>query len=164
MPRLACRSCGARHRLFDREQRKRRRLKLPARRKTKYSITSLVSSKLGALMFSTCVLLPIYFFAYKSHILPVGPLSSLGTIPDKYDVAIFTACGALHNMVVDTVAQGQACILASSPLENGYEFIANNERAISYGPHAPRVVKAVIEARDSTECRQRPRQKYRSVR
>ncbi|KAG9313165.1 hypothetical protein JVU11DRAFT_6616 [Chiua virens] len=35
---------------------------------------------------------------------------TLGTIPDKYDVAISTACGALHNMVVDTVAQGQACI------------------------------------------------------
>ncbi|KAF8129892.1 RecF/RecN/SMC [Boletus edulis] len=39
-----------------------------------------------------------------------GRLGSLGTIPDKYDVAISTACGALHNMVVDTVAQGQACI------------------------------------------------------
>ncbi|KAH0827758.1 SMCs flexible hinge [Lanmaoa asiatica] len=31
-------------------------------------------------------------------------------IPDRYDVAISTACSALHNMVVDTVAQGQACI------------------------------------------------------
>ncbi|KAF8844243.1 RecF/RecN/SMC protein [Paxillus ammoniavirescens] len=39
-----------------------------------------------------------------------GRLGSLGTIPDKYDVAISTACGALHNMVVDTVSQGQACI------------------------------------------------------
>ncbi|KIJ66611.1 hypothetical protein HYDPIDRAFT_26944 [Hydnomerulius pinastri MD-312] len=39
-----------------------------------------------------------------------GRLGSLGTIPDKYDVAVSTACGALHNMVVDTVAQGQACI------------------------------------------------------
>ncbi|KAI6154283.1 hypothetical protein BKA82DRAFT_4099537 [Pisolithus tinctorius] len=29
---------------------------------------------------------------------------------DKYDVAVSTACGALHNMVVDTVEQGQACI------------------------------------------------------
>jgi structural maintenance of chromosome 4 len=34
----------------------------------------------------------------------------LGTIPDKYDVAISTACGALNNLVVDTVEQGQACI------------------------------------------------------
>ena len=34
----------------------------------------------------------------------------MGTIPDKYDVAVSTACGALNNLVVDTVEQGQACI------------------------------------------------------
>ncbi|OCH95713.1 RecF/RecN/SMC protein [Obba rivulosa] len=39
-----------------------------------------------------------------------GRLGSLGTIPDKYDVAVSTACGALYNLVVDTVDQGQACI------------------------------------------------------
>ncbi|PIL31300.1 hypothetical protein GSI_05998 [Ganoderma sinense ZZ0214-1] len=39
-----------------------------------------------------------------------GRLGALGTIPDKYDVAVSTACGALGNMVVDTVEQGQACI------------------------------------------------------
>lgn len=39
-----------------------------------------------------------------------GRLGSLGTIPDKYDVAVSTACSALNNMVVDKVAQGQACI------------------------------------------------------
>ncbi|KAH8094744.1 RecF/RecN/SMC [Cristinia sonorae] len=39
-----------------------------------------------------------------------GRLGSLGTIPDKYDVAISTACSALNNLVVDTVEQGQACI------------------------------------------------------
>ncbi|KAF8899368.1 hypothetical protein BD779DRAFT_1607830 [Infundibulicybe gibba] len=39
-----------------------------------------------------------------------GRLGSLGTIPDKYDVAISTACGSLHHMVVDKVDQGQACI------------------------------------------------------
>ncbi|KAF8640540.1 hypothetical protein AX17_000202 [Amanita inopinata Kibby_2008] len=39
-----------------------------------------------------------------------GRLGSLGTIPDKYDVAASTACGSLNNMVVDTVEQGQACI------------------------------------------------------
>ncbi|KAI0066534.1 hypothetical protein BV25DRAFT_1849078 [Artomyces pyxidatus] len=39
-----------------------------------------------------------------------GRLGTLGTIDDKYDVAISTACGQLHNMVVDTVDQGQACI------------------------------------------------------
>jgi structural maintenance of chromosome 4 len=39
-----------------------------------------------------------------------GRLGSLGTIPDKYDVAISTACSALNNLVVDTVEQGQGCI------------------------------------------------------
>ncbi|EIW64469.1 RecF/RecN/SMC protein [Trametes versicolor FP-101664 SS1] len=39
-----------------------------------------------------------------------GRLGSLGTIEDKYDIAISTACGQLGNMVVDTVEQGQACI------------------------------------------------------
>jgi len=37
-------------------------------------------------------------------------LGDLGTIDDKYDVAVTTACGALNNLVVDTVEQGQACI------------------------------------------------------
>ncbi|KAK2462864.1 hypothetical protein APHAL10511_005062 [Amanita phalloides] len=39
-----------------------------------------------------------------------GRLGSLGTIPDKYDVAVSTACGSLNHMVVDIVEQGQACI------------------------------------------------------
>ncbi|KAI0673837.1 RecF/RecN/SMC protein [Trametes maxima] len=39
-----------------------------------------------------------------------GRLGSLGTIPDKYDVAVSTACNQLNHMVVDTVEQGQACI------------------------------------------------------
>ncbi|KAH8993877.1 SMCs flexible hinge [Lactarius hatsudake] len=38
-----------------------------------------------------------------------GPLRSLGTIPDEYDVAITTTCGSLNDMVVDTAQQGQAC-------------------------------------------------------
>ncbi|KAH9032484.1 SMCs flexible hinge [Lactarius pseudohatsudake] len=38
-----------------------------------------------------------------------GPLRSLGTIPDEYDVAITTACGSLNDMVADTAQQGQAC-------------------------------------------------------
>lgn len=39
-----------------------------------------------------------------------GRLGDLGVIDDKYDVAVTTACGALQNLVVDTVEQGQACI------------------------------------------------------
>ncbi|PPQ96365.1 hypothetical protein CVT26_004967 [Gymnopilus dilepis] len=40
-----------------------------------------------------------------------GRLGSLGTIPDKYDVAISTACGGMLNfMVIDKVNQGQVCL------------------------------------------------------
>lgn len=39
-----------------------------------------------------------------------GRLGDLGTIDDKYDVAVTTACGALNHLVVDTVAQAQACV------------------------------------------------------
>jgi structural maintenance of chromosome 4 len=49
-------------------------------------------------------------FSSEPHVTEQGRLGSLGTIPDKYDVAITTACGSLNNMVVDTVQQGQACI------------------------------------------------------
>lgn len=47
---------------------------------------------------------------HPNSILAQGRLGSLGTIPDKYDVAVSTACGALNNLVVDTVEQGQGCI------------------------------------------------------
>ncbi|KAJ7045435.1 hypothetical protein C8F04DRAFT_1173499 [Mycena alexandri] len=39
-----------------------------------------------------------------------GRLGNLGTIPDKYDIAISTACSGLHHMVVDRVEQAQSCI------------------------------------------------------
>lgn len=39
-----------------------------------------------------------------------GRLGNLGTIDEKYDVAISTACPALENMVVDSVETGQGCI------------------------------------------------------
>ncbi|KAL4881066.1 RecF/RecN/SMC [Aspergillus karnatakaensis] len=39
-----------------------------------------------------------------------GRLGNLGTIDEKFDVAISTACPALENMVVDTVEVGQQCI------------------------------------------------------
>lgn len=37
-------------------------------------------------------------------------MGNLGTINQKYDVAISTACPQLDNMVVDTVESGQQCI------------------------------------------------------
>lgn len=39
-----------------------------------------------------------------------GRLGNLGTIDQKYDVAISTACPALNNLVVDSVEVGQQCI------------------------------------------------------
>ncbi|KAL9603709.1 MAG: hypothetical protein Q9219_001028 [cf. Caloplaca sp. 3 TL-2023] len=39
-----------------------------------------------------------------------GRLGNLGTIDQKYDVAISTACPSLENMVVDSVEVGQHCI------------------------------------------------------
>lgn len=39
-----------------------------------------------------------------------GRLGSLGTIDQKYDVAVSTACPALDNLVVDTVAAGESCV------------------------------------------------------
>jgi structural maintenance of chromosome 4 len=39
-----------------------------------------------------------------------GRLGNLGTIDQKYDVAISTACPSLDNMVVDSVEVGQQCI------------------------------------------------------
>ena len=39
-----------------------------------------------------------------------GRLGDLGTIDDKYDVAVTTACGALNHLVVETVAQAQHCV------------------------------------------------------
>ncbi len=39
-----------------------------------------------------------------------GRLGDLGTIDEKYDVAISTACPSLENMVVDSVEVGQQCI------------------------------------------------------
>jgi structural maintenance of chromosome 4 len=39
-----------------------------------------------------------------------GRLGNLGTIDEKFDVAISTACSSLENMVVDNVEVGQQCI------------------------------------------------------
>ena len=49
-------------------------------------------------------------FSSGPHVTEQGRLGSLGTIPDKYNMAITTACGSLNNLVTDTVQQGQACI------------------------------------------------------
>lgn len=40
----------------------------------------------------------------------VGRLGDLGAIDDRYDVAISTACGALDNIVTDTIDTAQKCV------------------------------------------------------
>lgn len=39
-----------------------------------------------------------------------GRLGDLGTIDEKYDVAISTACGALDHIVVDTMQTAVKCV------------------------------------------------------
>jgi len=50
--------------------------------------------------------------AFRCHLRVIlrGHLGRLDTTPDTYDVAVYTAYGALNNMVVDTVTQGKAYI------------------------------------------------------
>lgn len=51
-----------------------------------------------------------YCPAAHSHVrLAQGRLGDLGSIDQQYDVAISTACGALKNIVVDTVDTAQKC-------------------------------------------------------
>ncbi|XP_006453917.1 hypothetical protein AGABI2DRAFT_181926 [Agaricus bisporus var. bisporus H97] len=73
-----------------------------------------------------------------------GRLGSLGTIDERYDVAVSTACGQLNHLVVDTVEQAQQCIeylrsqnigratfmvLEKIPAENGMKKIQTPENA-----------------------------------
>ncbi|EPQ25894.1 uncharacterized protein PFL1_06567 [Pseudozyma flocculosa PF-1] len=67
-----------------------------------------------------------------------GRLGNLGTIDDRYDVAISTACPGLNNIVVETVETGQACIehLRKNNLGRG-NFIVLNSLGISKAALAP---------------------------
>ena len=52
----------------------------------------------------------MFLDATLTHGTDQGPLGSLGTIPDTYDVAIMTACDSLNNVIMHIVQQGQSCI------------------------------------------------------
>ncbi|ODQ65461.1 RecF/RecN/SMC protein [Nadsonia fulvescens var. elongata DSM 6958] len=56
-----------------------------------------------------------------------GRLGNLGTIDNRYDVAISTACPRLDNIVVDTVEVGQQCIehLKKNNLGRGFFILLN---------------------------------------
>ncbi|KAK7754425.1 Structural maintenance of chromosomes protein 4 [Diatrype stigma] len=83
-----------------------------------------------------------------------GRLGNLGTIDQKYDVAISTACGALDNFVTDTVEAGQQCIeyLRKTNLGRGNFMCLDKLRARGMDPiqtpeNAPRLFD-LITAKD----------------
>ncbi|KAI1075142.1 nuclear condensin complex subunit Smc4 [Whalleya microplaca] len=84
-----------------------------------------------------------------------GRLGNLGTIDEKYDVAISTACGALDNFVTDTVDAGQQCIeyLRKTNLGRG-NFICLDKlrvrdiQAIQTPENAPRLFDLVKAKED----------------
>ena len=45
-----------------------------------------------------------------------GRLGDLGTIDDKYDVAVSTACGALNNIVCDDFETAEVCFVVLTDL------------------------------------------------
>ena len=83
-----------------------------------------------------------------------GRLGNLGTIDQKYDVAISTACGALDNFVTDTVEAGQQCIeyLRKTNLGRGNFICLDKLRTRDLSPiqtpeNAPRLFD-LIRAKD----------------
>ncbi|CAH2058218.1 unnamed protein product, partial [Iphiclides podalirius] len=86
-----------------------------------------------------------------------GRLGDLGGIPPRYDVAISTCCGALDNIVVDTVETAQACVehlkrhdvgrATFVALDKQQHLIPHYERRATYPENAPRLFD-LIEVRD----------------
>ncbi|KAK3385059.1 hypothetical protein B0H63DRAFT_178428 [Podospora didyma] len=84
-----------------------------------------------------------------------GRLGNLGTIEQRYDVAISTACGALDNFVTDTVDAGQQCIeyLRKTNLGRGNFICLDKLRARDISPittpeNAPRLFD-LVKAKDA---------------
>ncbi|XP_028162116.1 structural maintenance of chromosomes protein 4 [Ostrinia furnacalis] len=91
----------------------------------------------------------------KSGRLPgiFGRLGDLGGIDAKYDVAISTCCGALDNIVCDTVETAQACVehlkrhdigrATFIALDKQQHLIRNMEARNTYPENAPRLFDLV---------------------
>lgn len=84
-----------------------------------------------------------------------GRLGNLGTIDEKYDVAISTACGALDNFVTETVDAGQQCIeyLRKNNLGRGNFICLDKLRSRDLSPiqtpeNAPRLFDLVKAQED----------------
>ncbi|KAJ3112510.1 hypothetical protein HDU96_004491 [Phlyctochytrium bullatum] len=79
-----------------------------------------------------------------------GRLGDLGVIDEKYDVAITTACGALNNIVVETVAVGEKCLNHLKQYNLGRatflcldKLRSYNTEAIQVPPHSARLFDLV---------------------
>lgn len=84
-----------------------------------------------------------------------GRLGNLGTIDQKYDVAISTACAALDNFVTETVEAGQQCIeyLRKNNLGRGNFICLDKLRSRDLSPiqtpeNAPRLFDLVTAKED----------------
>ncbi|KFA55378.1 hypothetical protein S40293_05705 [Stachybotrys chartarum IBT 40293] len=84
-----------------------------------------------------------------------GRLGNLGSIDQKYDVAISTACGALDNFVTESVEAGQQCIeyLRKNNLGRGNFICLDKLRTRDLGPiqtpeNAPRLFDLVQAKED----------------
>ncbi|XP_038218077.1 structural maintenance of chromosomes protein 4 [Zerene cesonia] len=83
----------------------------------------------------------------------LGRLGDLGTIDSKYDVAISTCCGALDNIVVDSVDTAQACVefLRSNDigratfiaLDKQQHLVKQYEKKVVFPENAPRLFDLV---------------------
>ncbi|XP_013168763.1 PREDICTED: structural maintenance of chromosomes protein 4 [Papilio xuthus] len=86
-----------------------------------------------------------------------GRLGDLGGIDLKYDIAISTCCGALDNIVVDTVETAQSCVeflrnndigrATFIALDKQQHLIQHYERRVTYPENAPRLFD-LIQVRD----------------
>ncbi|XP_045540239.1 structural maintenance of chromosomes protein 4 [Papilio machaon] len=86
-----------------------------------------------------------------------GRLGDLGGIDVKYDIAISTCCGALDNIVVDTVETAQSCVeflrnndvgrATFIALDKQRHLIQQYERRMTYPENAPRLFD-LIQVRD----------------
>ncbi|XP_075986320.1 structural maintenance of chromosomes 4-like protein gluon [Anticarsia gemmatalis] len=91
----------------------------------------------------------------RNGVLPgiFGRLGDLGGIDAKYDVAISTCCGALENIVVDTVETAQACVehlkrhdigrATFIALDKQQHLMQHIQRSAHYPENAPRLFDLV---------------------